>query len=171
MPPKVKSVDAMAVQLAAPVEEPLEDTQQATQPCQDEQLTPNDVLPQPENPTAELALLQTPPKRGRPKANGSSARRVRPTMASLVAMEISDDLELHPFVIQRILDSLEKLAVKHLLERGVFHTNLFAARLCTRKARPAGEQRIYGKDIAVKGKPERRTLKLLPPKILKQKCM
>ena len=92
-------------------------------------------------------------------------------MASLVAMEISDDLELHPFVIQRILDSLEKVAVKHLLERGVFHTNLFAARLCTRKARPAGEQRIYGKDIAVKGKPERRTLKLLPTKILKQKCM
>ena len=93
-------------------------------------------------------------------------------MASLVAIEISHDLELHAFVIQRVLDSLEKMAVKHLLERGVFHTNLFAARLCTRKARPAGEQqRVYGKDIVVKGKPERRTSKVLPTKILKQKCM
>ena len=74
-------------------------------------------------------------------------------------------------VKKAIETSLEKVAVKHLLERGVFHTNLFTARLCTRKARPAGAQRIYGKDIVVKGKPEKRTLKLLPTKILKQKCM
>ena len=170
MPPKVKSVEPMAIQLAAPIEEPVEETQQATQPVQDDQLTPNEVLSQPENP--EPALLETPPKRGRSKANGSSAKKVRPTMASLVAMEISDDLELHAFIVQRVLDSLEKLAVKHLVERGVFHTHLFTAKLRTRKARQAGEQqRVYGKDVVVKGKLEKRTLKLLPTKILKQKCV
>lgn len=170
MPPKVKSVEAMATQLSVPVEEPVEETQQVTQPGQDDHLTPNEVLSQPENPTA--ALLETPPKRGRSIANGSSAKRGRPTMVSLVAMKISDDLELHPFVIQRVLDSLEKMAVKSLVERGVFHTNIFTAKLRTRKARQAGEQqRVYGKDIVVKGKPERRTLKLQPTKMLKQKCM
>ena len=172
IPPKVKSVDAMAVQLAAPMEEPLEDTQQATQHVQDEQLTPNDVLSQTENPSAEPTLLETPFKRGRPKASRSVAKRIRPTMASLVALEIADDLELHAFVVQRVLDSLEKVAVKHLADRGVFHTNLFTAKIRTRRARQAGEQqRVYGKDIVVKGKPERRTLKLQPTKILKQKCM
>ena len=122
MPPKVKSVEAMATQLAAPVECPVEETQQATQPVQDDQLTPNDVLSQTENLSAEPTMLETPPKRGRPKASRSVAKRVRPTMASLVALEIANDLELHPFVIQRVLNRLEKVAVKHLVERGVFHT-------------------------------------------------
>ena len=93
-------------------------------------------------------------------------------MANLIAVEISNDLELHAFVVQGVLDSFEKLAVKYLAERGIFHTTLFTAKLCTRKARQAGEQqRVYGKDIIVNGKSERRTLKLLPTKILKQKCM
>ena len=171
MPPKVKSVEAMATQPAVPMEEPVEETQQATQPVQEDQLTPNDVLSQTENPSAEPTMLETPPKRGRPKASRSVAKRVRPTMASLVALEIADDLELHAFVVQRVLDSLEKVAVKHLADRGVFHTNLFTAKIRTRKARQAGEQqRVYGKDIAVKGKPEKRTLKLQATKILKQKC-
>ena len=171
MPPKVKSVEAMATQLAAPIEEPVEETQQATQPVQEDQLTPNDVLSQTENPSAEPTMLETPPKRGRPKASRSVAKRIRPTMASLVAIEIADDLELHAFVVQRVLDSLEKVAVKHLADRGVFHTNLFTAKIRTRKARQAGEQqRVYGKDIAVKGQPQKRTLKLQPTKILKQKC-
>ena len=92
-------------------------------------------------------------------------------MASLVAIEIADDLEVHAFIVQRVLDSLEKVAVKHLVERGVFHTHLFTAKLRVRKARQAGEQqRVYGKDIAVKAKPEKRTLKLQPTMILKQKC-
>ena len=87
-------------------------------------------------------------------------------------MQISNDLEIHPFVVQRILDSLDKAAVESLKESGTFRTNLFTAKLRTRKARPAGEQqRVYGKDIVVKGRPERRTLKLLPTKTLKQKCM
>ena len=173
MPPKVKSVEAMATQLAAPVEEPVEETQQATQPVQDDQLTPHDVPPQPEDPTAELALLETPPKRGRSKTNGSTAcKKLHAAMASVLAMQISNDLEIHPFIVQRILDSLEKTAVESLKESGTFRTNLFTAKLCTRKARQAGEQqRVYGKDIIVKGKPERRTLKLLPTKILKHKCM
>ena len=46
MPPKVKSVEAMAMQPAVPMEEPVEETQQATQPVQEDQLTPNDVLTQ-----------------------------------------------------------------------------------------------------------------------------
>ena len=92
-------------------------------------------------------------------------------MASLVALEIADDLELHPFVIQRILGSLEKVAVKHLADRGVLHTNGLTAKIRTRKARQVGEQqRVYGKDIAVKGKPEKRTVKVQPTKILKHKC-
>ena len=58
-----------------------------------------------------------------------------------------------------------------MADRGVFHTNLFTAKLRVRKARQAGEQqRVYGKDIVVKDKPKKRTLKLQPTKILKQKC-
>jgi len=172
MPPKVKSVDAMATQPAVRVEQPMEETQQATQPVQDEQLTPNDIISQPENTTAELALLETAPKSRRSKANGSTAaKKLHAATASVLATQISNDLEIHPFVVQRILDSLEKAAVESLKESGTFRTNLFTAKLRTRKARPAGEQRVYGKDIVVKGRPERRTLKLLPTKILKQKCM
>jgi len=171
MPPKLKSMEA--TQLAALVEEPVEETQQATQPVQDEQLTPNDIISQPVNPTADPALLETPIKRGRSKTNGSTAaKKLHAAMASVLAMQISNDLEIHPFIIQRILDSFEKTLVESLKESGTFRTNLFTAKLRTRKARPAGEQqRVYGKDIVVKGKPERRTLKLLPTKILKQKCM
>ena len=173
MPPKVKSVEAMATQLAPPVEERVEETQQATQPVQDDQLTPNEVPSQPENPTVEPALLETPPKRGRSKTNGSTAaKKLHAAMASVLAMQISNDLEVHPFIVQRILDSFEKSAVESLKESGTFRANLSTAKLRTRKARPAGEQqRVYGKDIVVKGRPERRTLKLLPTKILKQKCM
>ena len=172
MPPKVKSVEALAAQLAAPVEEQVEETQQTTQPVQEDRFTPNDFLSQPENPSAEPTMGETPLKRGKLKASRSSANnRVRPTMASLIALEIADDLELHAFVVQRVLDSLEKVAVKNLLERGVFHTNLFTAKIRTRKARQVGEQkRVCGKEIVVKGTPEKRILKLQPTKILKQKC-
>ena len=172
MPPKVKSVEALAAHLAAPVEEQVEETQQTTQPVQEDRFTPNGFLSQPENPSAEPTMGETPLKRGKLKASRSSANnRVRPTMASLVALEIADDLELHAFVVQRVLDSLEKVAVKNLLDRGVFHTNLFTAKLRVRKARQAGEQqRVYGKDIVVKAKPQKRTLKLQPTKILKEKC-
>ena len=87
-------------------------------------------------------------------------------------MQISTDLEIHQFIVQMILDSFEKSAVESLKESGTFRANLSTAKLRTRKARPAGEQqRVYGKDIVVKGKPERCSLKLLPTKILKQKCM
>ena len=106
---------------------------------QDEQLTPNDITSQPENPTADPALLETPPKRGRSKTNGSTAaKKLHAAMASVLAMQISNDLEIHPFIVQRILDSLEKTAVVSLKESGTFRTNMFTAKLCTRKARPAG---------------------------------
>jgi len=109
MPPKVSSVEVMATQLAAPVECPVEETQQATQPVQGDQLTPNEVLSQPENTTAEPALLETPPKRRRSKANGSTAaKKLHAATASVLAMQISNDLEIHPFIVHMILDSLEK---------------------------------------------------------------
>ena len=149
-------------------------TDQATQPVQDEQFTPNDIISQPENPTVEPALLETLPKRGRSKANCSTAakKKLRAATASVLAMQISTDLEINQFIVQMILDSFEKSAVESLKESGTFRANLSTAKLRTRKARPAGEQqRVYGKDIVVKGRPERRTLKLLPTKILKQKCM
>ena len=142
MPPKVKSVEA-TTQPAVPMEEPVEETQQATQLVQEDQLTPNDVLSQTENnPSAEPTLLETPPRRGRPKANRSSAKKVRPTMASLVALEIADDLEVHAFVVQRVLESLEKVAVKHLDERGVFHTNLFTAKIRTPQGSSSGRAAV-----------------------------
>ena len=62
-------------------------------------------------------------------------------MASLVAMEISNDLEIHPNVVQRVLDSLDKTPVKGLVEHGVFRMSLFTANLGTRRARAIGEKR------------------------------
>ena len=165
-------MDAMATHPSASVEEQVEETQQATL-AQDDQLRPNYDFSQIENnPSAEPTMFETRPKRGRPNPSRSSAnRRVRSRIGSLVALEIADDLKLHAFVVQRVLDTLEKVAVKHLADRGVFHTNLFTAKLRARNARQAGEQqRVYGNGIAVKGKPEKRTLKLQPTKILKQKC-
>ena len=172
MPPKLKSMEA--TQLAALVEEPVEETQQATQPVQDEQFTPNDIISQPENSTGEPALLETLPKRGRSKANCSTAAKtkLRAATANVLAMQISTDLAIHQFIVQMLLDSFEKFAVESSKESGTFRTNLSTAKLRTRKARPAGEQqRVYGKDIADKGDPERCSLKLLPTKILKPKCM
>jgi len=92
-------------------------------------------------------------------------------MASLVAMEISNDVEIHPYVVQRILDSLEKTAVTSLNERGVFRIAFMTARLRTRQAQKEAGKRVGGRDVTVKAKPERRTLKLSPTKYLKQKCM
>ena len=140
----------------------------------DEQFTPNDLISQPENPTGELALFETLPKRGMSKANFSIAAKtkLRAAIANVLAMQISTDLAIHQFIVQMLLDRFEKFAVGSLKESGTFRTNLSTAKLRTRKARPAGEQqRVYGKDIVVKGKSERCSLKLFPTKILKPKCM
>ena len=159
MPPKVKSLEVMATQ-------PTEDTQ-ATQSIPDEQVT--QAPSQPEE--AASAIPQTPPKRVDSKNGKASSKKVRPTMASLVAMEISNDVEIHPYVVQRILDSLEKTAVLALKDRGVFRMTFMTARLRTRQAQQEAGKSIGGRDVTVKAKPERRTLKLTPTKYLKQKCM
>ena len=160
MPPKVKSLEVMATQ-------PTEEDTQATQSIPDEQVT--QAPSQPEEPAA--ATPQTPPKRVGSKNGKASSKKVRPTMASLVAMEISNDVEIHPYVVQRILDSLEKTAVTSLNERGVFRMTFMTARLRTRQAQKETDKRVGGRDVTVKAKPARRTLKLFPTKYLRHQCL
>ena len=162
MPPKVKSLEVMATQ-------PTEEDTQATQSIPDEQVTQNGAPSQPEE--AAAATPQTPPKRVNSKNGKASSKKVRPTMASLVAMEISNDVEIHPYVVQRILDSLEKTAVTSLNERGVFRMTFMTARLRTRQAQKEAGKRVGGRDVTVKAKPERRTLKITPTTYLRQKCL
>ena len=164
MPPKVKSLEVMATQRTE------EDTQ-ATQSIPDEQVTQNAAPSQPEE--AAAATPQTPPTRVDSDTGkaGPSSKKVRPTMASLVAMEISNDVEIHPYIVQRILDSLEKTAVLALKDRGVFRMTFMTARLRTRQAQKEAGKRVCGRDVTVKAKPERRTLKLTPTKYLRQKYM
>ncbi len=85
-------------------------------------------------------------------------------------MQIADDLEVHAYIVQRVLDSLEKTAVESLKEHGVFRMTFMTAKLRTRKARKAGEERVCGRDVTLKAKPERRTLKIIPTKYMRQKC-
>ena len=92
-------------------------------------------------------------------------------MASVLAMDISDDLEIHPFVVQRVLDSLEKTAVHALKERGVFRMAFMTARIRTRLAQKETDKRICGRDVTLKAKPARHILKLTPTKYLRQKFM
>ena len=127
------------------------------------------MLPPSQPEEAAAATPQTPPKRVASK-NGKS-KTIRPTMASLVAMEISNDVEVHPYVVQRILDSLEKTAVTSLNERGVFRMTFMTARLRTRQAQKEAGKRVGGRDVTVKAKPERRTLKLFPTKYLRLQCL
>ena len=110
-------------------------------------------------------------KRVGSKNGKASSKKVRPTMASLVAMEISNDVEIHPYVVQRILDSLEKHAVLALKERGVFRMNFMTARLRTRQAQKETDKRVGGRDVTVKAKPARRTLRLTPTKYLRHQCL
>ena len=164
MPPKVKSLEVMATQQTE------EDTQ-ATPAIPDEQVTQNAAPSQPAE--AATATPQTPPKRVDSENGkaGSSSKKVRPTMASLVAMEISNDVEVHPYVVQRILDSLEKTAVTSLNERGVFRMCFMTARLRTRQAQKETGNRVCGRDVTVKAKPERRILNITPTKYLRHQCL
>ena len=108
MPPKVKSLEAMAAQ-------PMEEETQATQCVPDEQITQH--LSQPEDQHAGSgAPLETPPKHAESKNGKSGSKKLRATMASLAAMEIANDLEINPYVVQRILDGLEAAALASLRE-------------------------------------------------------
>ena len=86
-------------------------------------------------------------------------------------MEISNDVEIHPYVVQRILDSLEKTAVTSLNEHGVFRMTFMTARLRTRQAQKETDKRVGGRDVTVKAKPARRTLRLIPTKYLRHQCL
>ncbi len=169
MPPKVKcsASESMATQ-------PTEETQ-ATQSggIPDEQPTPNVVLSHTEDQDADPIPLDTQSKSAESKngKSGSASKRLCPTMASLVAMEISNDVEIHPYVVQRILDSLENTAVACLKDRGVFRMSFMTARLRTRQAQKEAGKRVCGRDVTLKAKPERRSLKIVPTRSLKQKCM
>ena len=163
MPPKVKSPEAMATQ-------PTEEETQATQCVPDEQITQNISQPDDQT-TGSGAPLETPPEHAESKNGKSGSKKLRATMASLVAMEIANDLEIYPYVVQRILDSLEKTAVASLKERGVFRMSFMTARLRSRQAQKETDKRVCGRDVTLKAKPERRTLKIIPTKYLKDKCM
>ena len=65
---------------------------QATQPA--DQLTPN--LTQPEDPNAGPSL-EAP----KPMAKNGKSKKLRAS-ASILATDISNDLEIHPFIVQRI---------------------------------------------------------------------
>ena len=135
----------------------------------DEQNTPvpaEDAAPSPEVP-------ETPPKRPKGKLDkpGSAAKLGRRGIGSLIATEISNDCEVHVYIVQRVLDSLEKTAAESLKKHGVFRMNLFTAKLRTKKARQAGEKRVCGKDITLKEKPATSILKVLPTKAFKHLCL
>ena len=84
---------------------------------------------------------------------------------------ISNDVEIHPFVVQRILDSLDKTAVTNLNEKGIFRMSLFTARMRTRAAQKEAGGRAFGKEVTLKAKPERRKLFVGPTKLLRERCL
>ena len=169
MPPKVKcsAPETMATQ-------PADETQTTELGCiPDEQPTPNVVLSHPKEQDADSIPLDNQPKSAESK-NGksrSASKRHKVAMASLVAMEISNDVEIHPYVVQRILDSLEKTAVTCLRDSGVFRMNFMTARLRTLKAQKESGKRVAGRAVNLKAKPERRSLKIAPTRIFKRKCI
>ena len=73
-------------------------------------------------------------------------------------------------VVQKFLDALDTVAVECLKTNGLFRMNFITFRIRTQKARGASTKRVCGKDIQLKAKPERRTLKATPAKCLKALC-
>ena len=150
MPPKVRTAVppvAMATQPDSPPDEPPE-TQRAAKPAE-------------------------PPKKMRGKAHGKGkapAGKGRPSKVALVKHAIAKRILMHPDVVQKVLDALDTVAAKCLKTQGFFRLNFITVRLRTQKARGASEKRICGKDVQLKAKPERRTLKATPAKCLKALC-
>ena len=146
MPPKVKSThppDAMT-----------------TQPD-----TPPDEIPPETQCMAELA----PKKRGRAKAKskGSVTKKGRPSKASVVTNGIAKKSLVHPDVVDKVLGALEAVAVDTLKKNGVFRLSFITAKILTEEAREATSKQVCGRDVALKAKPKRRVLKLLPTKTCK----
>ena len=150
MPPKVRTAVppvAMATQPDSPPDEPPE-TQRAAKPAE-------------------------PPKKMRGKAHGKGkapAGKGRPSKVALVKHAIAKKILMHPDVVQKFLDALDTVAVDCLKTNALFRLKFITVRLRTQKACGASEKRVCGKDIQLKAKPERRTLKATPAKFLKALC-
>ena len=150
MPPKVKSThppDAMT-----------------TQPD-----TPPDEIPPETQCMAELA----PKKRGRAKAKAKASsqakpKKGRPSKASAVTNAIANNILVHPDVVDKVLGSLEAVAVESLNKNGVFRLNFITAKILTREARDETSKNVCGKNVTLKARPKRRALKLTPSKTFKQ---
>ena len=150
MPPKVRTTvpsAAMATQPDSPPDEPPE-TQRAAKPAE-------------------------PPKKMRGKAHGKGkvpAGKGRPSKVALVKHAIAKRILMHPDVVQKVLDALDTVAVDCLKTNALFRLKFITVRLRTQKACGASAKRVCGKDIQLKAKPERRTLKVTPAKCLKALC-
>ena len=150
MPPKVRTAVppvAMAMQPDSPPDEPPE-TQRAAKPAE-------------------------PPKKIRGKAHGKGkvpAGKGRPSKVALVKHAIAKKILMHPDVVQKFLDALDTVAVDCLKTNALFRLKFITVRLRTQKACGASAKRVCGKDIQLKAKPERRTLKVTPAKCLKALC-
>ena len=150
MPPKVRTAVppvAMATQPDSPPDEPPE-TQRAAKPAE-------------------------PPKKMRGKAHGKGevpAGKGRPSKVALVKHAIAKKILMHPDVVQKFLDALDTVAVDCLKTNALFRLKFITVRLRTQKACGASAKRVCGKDIQLKAKPERRTLKVTPAKCLKALC-
>ena len=129
----------------------------------------------PEEPPAThwAAAPAAQPKKRRGKAKGkamASARRGRPSNVALVKHAIAKKILMHPDMVQKVLDALDTVAVECLKTNALFRLNFITVRLRTQKACGASEKRVCGKDIQLKAKPERNTLKVTPGKCLKELC-
>ena len=151
MPPKVKTThppDAMT-----------------TQPD-----TPPDEIPPETQCMAELAPKK---KRGRAKAKAKASsqaktKKGRPSKASAVTNAIANNILVHPDVVDKVLGSLEAVAVESLNKNGVFRLKFITAKILTREAREATSKNVCGKDVTLKARPKRRALKFMPTKTFKQ---
>jgi hypothetical protein len=153
MPPKLKTTvppDAMAAQPDTP---------------------PDEIPPE----TQCMAEPEAPPKkkRGRAKAKAKASspaktKKGRPSKASVVTNEIAKNILVHPDVVQKVLGALETVAVDTLNKNGVFRLNFITAKIHTREAREATSKNVCGRDVALKPRPARRALKVLPSKTFKQ---
>ena len=153
MPPKVKSThppDAMTTQPDTPPDEIPPETQ-----CMEE----------PEAPPKK--------KRGRAKAKAKASsqakpKKGRPSKASAVTNAIANNILVHPDVVDKVLGSLEAVAVEPLQKNGVFRLKFITAKILTREARDETSKNVCGKDVTLKARPKRRALKLTPSKTFKQ---
>ena len=71
-------------------------------------------------------------------------------------------------MVDKVLGSLEAVAVESLNKNGVFRLKFITAKIITREARDETSKNVCGKDVTLKARPKRRALKLTPSKTFKQ---